>query len=235
MDTAGMMSQPQGGQISVAMASILKKNKRTLVNFQDQFLIPFIEKAAWRFMQFDPENFPVQDWKFVPSSTLGMLAREVEQQQFINILKTLGPNSPLTPVLMAGIVKNSSLPNKTELLMQMQQAMNNPQEQQMKQIHHQLEMQSMQALNAKTMGEAKEREAMAQKHMIEAQLEPDIAKAKLMAAISTNLPDQDDMISKEFDRRVKIAELMLKEKQVDLKEKDMADNKEIVRLQMAKK
>ena len=235
MDTAGMMSQPQGGQISVAMASILKKNKRTLVNFQDQFLIPFIEKAAWRFMQFDPENFPVQDWKFVPSSTLGMLAREVEQQQFINILKTLGPNSPLTPVLMAGIVKNSSLPNKTELLMQMQQAMNNPQEQQMKQIHHQLEMQSMQALNAKTMGEAKEREAMAQKHMIEAQLEPDIAKAKLMAAISTNLPDQDDMISKEFDRRVKIAELMLKEKQVDLKEQDMKDNKEIVRLQMAKK
>jgi len=85
------------------------------------------------------------------------------------------------------------------------------------------------------MGEAKEREAMAQKHMIEAQLEPDIAKAKLMAAISTNLPDEDDMISKEFDRRVKIAELMLKEKQVDLKEKDMADNKEIVRLQMAKK
>jgi len=93
----------------------------------------------------------------------------------------------------------------------------------------------MQALNAKTMGEAKEREAMAQKHMIEAQLEPDIAKAKLMAAISTNLPDQDDMISKEFDRRVKIAELMLKEKQVDLKEQDMKDNKEIVRLQMAKK
>ena len=43
------------------------------------------------------------------------------------------------------------------------------------------------------------------------------------------------MIAKEFDRRVKIAELMLKEKQIDLKEQDMQDNKEIVRLQMAKK
>ena len=236
LDTANMMSQPQGGQISIAMSGILKKNKRTLVNFQDQFLIPFIEKAAWRFMQFDPENFPVQDWKFVPSSTLGMLAREVEQQQFINILKTLGPNSPITPVLMLGIVKNSSLPNRVEMQQQIAKTMQpNPQQQQMEQATLQVKMQQEQALAAKTMGEAKEREAMAQKHMVEAQLEPDLVKAKLMAAISTNLPEQDDMIAKEFDRRVKIAELMLKEKQIDLKEQDMQDNKEIVRLQMAKK
>jgi len=236
LDTANMMSQPQGGQISIAMSGILKKNKRTLVNFQDQFLIPFIEKAAWRFMQFDPENFPVQDWKFVPSSTLGMLAREVEQQQFINILKTLGPNSPITPVLMLGIVKNSSLPNRVEMQQQIAKTMQpNPQQQQMEQATLQAKMQQEQALAAKTMGEAKEREAMAQKHMVEAQLEPDLVKAKLMAAISTNLPEEDDMIAKEFDRRVKIAELMLKEKQIDLKEQDMQDNKEIVRLQMAKK
>lgn len=236
LDTANMMSQPQGGQISIAMSGILKKNKRTLVNFQDQFLIPFIEKAAWRFMQFDPENFPVQDWKFVPSSTLGMLAREVEQQQFINILKTLGPNSPITPVLMLGIVKNSSLPNRVEMQQQIAKTMQpNPQQQQMQQATLQAKMQQEQALAAKTMGEAKEREAMAQKHMVEAQLEPELVKAKLMAAISTNLPEEDDMIAKEFDRRVKIAELMLKEKQIDLKEQDMQDNKEIVRLQMAKK
>ena len=236
LDTANMMSQPQGGQISIAMSGILKKNKRTLVNFQDQFLIPFIEKAAWRFMQFDPENFPVQDWKFVPSSTLGMLAREVEQQQFINILKTLGPNSPITPVLMLGIVKNSSLPNRVEMQQQIAKTMQpDPQQQQMQQATLQAKMQQEQALAAKTMGEAKEREAMAQKHMVEAQLEPDLVKSKLMAAISTNLPEKDDMIAKEFDRRVKIAELMLKEKQIDLKEQDMQDNKEIVRLQMAKK
>ena len=236
LDTANMMSQPQGGQISIAMSGILKKNKRTLVNFQDQFLIPFIEKAAWRFMQFDPENFPVQDWKFVPSSTLGMLAREVEQQQFINILKTLGPNSPITPVLMLGIVKNSSLPNRVEMQQQIAKTMQLiPQQQQMQQATLQVKMQQEQALTAKTMGEAKEREAMAQKHMVEAQLEPDLVKSKLMAAISTNLPEKDDMIAKEFDRRVKIAELMLKEKQIDLKEQDMQDNKEIVRLQMAKK
>ena len=83
--------------------------------------------------------------------------------------------------------------------------------------------------------QAKEREAMAQKHMVEASLEPDVTKAKVLAAISTNLPDEDDAIAQEFDRRVKIAELMLKEKQVDLKAKDMADNKDIVRMQMQQK
>jgi hypothetical protein len=226
LDTAGMATTPAGGELSVTLATILKKNKRTLVNFQDQFLIPFVEKAAWRFMQFDPEHFPVQDWKFVPASTLGMLAREVEQQQFINLLKTLGPDSPLTPILLQGILQNSSLPNREQLLVTLQQAMQpNPEQQQMQQAAMQLQLQQAQAETAKTMGEAKEREALAAKHLTEARFEPEAVKAKVLTAISTNLPNEDDMIKAEFDRRVRIAELMLKEK-------DMDQNKEIVEMQM---
>ena len=226
LDTANMATTPVGGEISVTLATILKKNKRTLVNFQDQFLIPFIEKAAWRFMQFDPEHFPVQDWKFIPASSLGMLAREVEQQQFINLLKTLGPDSPLTPILLQGVLQNSSLPNKEQMLVTLQQAAQpNPEQQQMQQAAMQLQLQQAQAETAKTMGEAKEREALAAKHLTEARYEGETVKAKVLTAISTNLPNEDDMIKAEFDRRVKIAELMLKEK-------DMDQNKEIVELQM---
>jgi len=226
LDTANMATTPVGGEISVTLATILKKNKRTLVNFQDQFLIPFIEKAAWRFMQFDPEHFPVQDWKFIPASSLGMLAREVEQQQFINLLKTLGPDSPLTPILLQGVLQNSSLPNKEQMLATLQQAMQpNPEQQQMQQAAMQLQLQQAQAETAKTMGEAREREALAAKHLTEARYEGETVKAKVLTAISTNLPNEDDMIKAEFDRRVKIAELMLKEK-------DMDQNKEIVELQM---
>ena len=226
LDTANMATTPVGGEISVTLATILKKNKRTLVNFQDQFLIPFIEKAAWRFMQFDPEHFPVQDWKFIPASSLGMLAREVEQQQFINLLKTLGPDSPLTPILLQGVLQNSSLPNKEQMLATLQQAAQpNPEQQQMQQAAMQLQLQQAQAETAKTMGEAKEREALAAKHLTEARYEGETVKAKVLTAISTNLPNEDDMIKAEFDRRVKIAELMLKEK-------DMDQNKEIVELQM---
>ncbi len=47
--------------MSMAVASIIKKYKRTLVNFQEDFLIPFIKKAAFRYMQFDPERYPSVD------------------------------------------------------------------------------------------------------------------------------------------------------------------------------
>ena len=49
-----------------------------------------------------------------------------------------------------------------------------------------------------------------------------------MAAMTKNLPNQDTQASTEFDKRVKIAELMLKE--ADIKNKS-----KIVELQMADK
>ena len=226
LDSAAMQSQPAGGELSVTLSSILKKNKRTLVNFQDQFLIPFIEKAAWRFMQFNPEEFPVKDWKFIPSSTLGMLAREVEQLQIINLLKTLGSDNPITPILIQGVIANSSLPNKNGLLQQIAQASQpNPQQQQMQQMAIQLQMQDAQAKVEKTMSEVQVNKSVAAKNVVDIQTKPQETQAKLMTAISTNLPNQDDKIAAEFDRRVKIAELMLKEA-------DMDQNLEIVKQQM---
>jgi hypothetical protein len=226
LDSAAMQTQPAGGELSVTLSSILKKNKRTLVNFQDQFLIPFIEKAAWRFMQFNPEEFPVKDWKFVPSSTLGMLAREVEQLQIINLLKTLGSDNPITPILIQGVIANSSLPNKNGLLQQIAQATApNPQQQQMQQMAMQLQMQDAQSKVEKTMSEIQVNKTVAAKNVVDIQTKPQETQAKLMTAISTNLPNEDDKISAEFDRRVKIAELMLKEA-------DMDQNLEIVKQQM---
>jgi hypothetical protein len=226
LDSAAMQTQPAGGELSVTLSSILKKNKRTLVNFQDQFLIPFIEKAAWRFMQFNPEEFPVKDWKFIPSSTLGMLAREVEQLQIINLLKTLGSDNPITPILIQGVIANSSLPNKTGLLQQIAQATApNPQQQQMQQMAVQLQMQDAQAKVEKTMSEVQVNKTVAAKNVVDIQTKPQETQAKLMTAISTNLPNEDDKIAAEFDRRVKIAELMLKEA-------DMDQNLEIVKQQM---
>ena len=226
LDSAAMQTQPAGGELSVTLSSILKKNKRTLVNFQDQFLIPFIEKAAWRFMQFNPEEFPVKDWKFIPSSTLGMLAREVEQLQIINLLKTLGSDNPITPILIQGVIANSSLPNKNGLLQQIAQATApNPQQQQMQQMAMQLQMQDAQSKVEKTMSEIQVNKTVAAKNVVDIQTKPQETQAKLMTAISTNLPNEDDKISAEFDRRVKIAELMLKEA-------DMDQNLEIVKQQM---
>jgi hypothetical protein len=234
LDTQSTQTQPAGSELSITLSSILKKNKRTLVNFQDQFLIPFIEKAAWRFMQFDPEHFPVQDWKFIPSSTLGMLAREVEQMQFINLMKTLGPDSPLVPILMRGVIETSSLANRKQLITMLEQQMQpNPEQQKLQQMQQQLQFGLVQSQINDFNSQAQKQTAEAQKVSIESQFIPQEIQAKLAAALSTNL-DKGTADDKEFERRAKVAELLIKEKNVDLKMKDMEQNKEIVMMQMQK-
>lgn len=235
LDSAGMQTQPAGaGEMSIVLSSIIKKNKRTLVNFQDQYLIPLIEKTAYRFMQFDPENFPVKDYNFVVNSSLGMLAREVEQLQMINLMKTLGPDSPIVPILMQGVINNSSLPNKTALLEQLTASMQpNPEAQQAQQQAQQMQMGLIQAQIADLSSKAQKQQAEAQQVMVETQLAPEESKTKRVAALSTNLSNQNG--TDDFEKRAKVADLMLKEKAINLKEQDSARNADIVKLQMQNK
>ena len=231
LDSQGMVTQSarDGAGMSMAVASIIKKYKRTLVNFQEDFLVPFIKKAAFRYMQFDPERYPSVDMNFIPTATLGIIAREYEQQQFIGLLQTLGANTPVLPILLKGIVGNSSLSNRMELMAKLDEMMQpDPQAQQMQQAQQQLAMQSAQAQIAVNTTQAEQNRAEAQKLMVEAQLMPQEIQAKNMAATTKNLPNQDDLASKEFDKRVKIAELMLKES-------DIKNKAKIVELQMADK
>ena len=233
LDTQSDVKQPTGGELSVTLATILKKNKRTLVNFQDNFLVPFITKVAHRFMQFSPEEFPVADYKFVANSSLGNLAKEVEQLQFMNLLKTLGPNSPVVPLLLDGIVKNSSLDNKVviqEALAQARQA-----QQQQEQQQQQMIMANTQAdIQLKT-SESQANMASAQKDQVDAQMMPQEIQAKLMTALATNLPSESDEKEAEFKRREATAKLMLKQQEIKIKQQDMKDNKEIVKMQMMQK
>jgi hypothetical protein len=205
-----------GAGLSPGLSAIIKKNKRTLVNFQEQFLVPFIRKSAYRFMQFDPERYPVKDFDFVPASNLGIIAREYEQMQFMNLLKTLGPDSPVVPIVMKAIIENSSFANREEMVAQLMQAMQpNPEQEQMQQMQMQLQVQAAQLALAESQARAQKDAAQAQKTVVETELLPEEARVKAIAAVSRNLPDQDDAANREFDRRVKIAELMLKEKDID--------------------
>lgn len=229
LDSQGMVSQAarDAGGMSLAVATIIKKYKRTLVNFQEDFLIPFIQKAAFRYMQFDPERYPSVDMKFIPTATLGIIAREYEQQQFIGLLQTLGPDTPVLPLLLKGILSNSSLTNRYELIAALDQmAQPNPEAQQMQQMQQQLALQAAQAQIAVNTTQAEQNRAEATKLMTEAQLMPQEVQAKVLASATKNLPQGQE--ANEFDKRVKIAELMLKE--ADIKNKS-----KIVELQMAEK
>jgi hypothetical protein len=212
-----------GASMSLAMSSIIKKNKQALINFQDDFLIPLIRKVAVRYMQFDPERYPSKDFTFVPASTLGMVAREYEQQQFIGLLQTLGPDSPVLPLVLKGIIKGSSLSNKEELASALDQMLQpNPEQQQMAQMQQQAQIALLQAQIAELQGKAQESQAnaqeslaKAQKTAVETQLMPEKLRVDVLQAASNNL---DGSTQGEFERRVKVADLILKEREIQTKE-----------------
>ena len=227
VDSAGMPSNvprdASAGGMSMAMAGIIKKYKRTLTNFQEDFMIPFINKAAYRFMQFDPERYPSVDMNFVPTATLGVLAREFEQQQLIGLLQTLGPNTPVLPLILKGILQNSSLSNRGELMQALEQmSMPDPQQQQAAQQAQQMQMALAQADLADKQSKAQKQQAEAQKALADAQTAPQIAQAKIIGALSTNLNEDNE--GKDFERRVKMTELALKQE-------DIRSNERIATLQ----
>jgi hypothetical protein len=222
VDSAGIAGQVNGeataAGISMSLGAIIKRHKRTLINFQQSFLLPFVRKAAYRYMQFDPENYPVADYKFNASSTLGIIAREYEVTQLVQLLQTMDRQSPLYNTLIQSIIDNMNLSNREELLAAMQQAMQpNPQAQQMAQAAQQAQLEFQQSQTAALAAQAQESNARASKLVAEAQAVPQELEIDKINAITRNLRegDQDD---KEFERRMRVAETLLKEREVKAKE-----------------
>jgi LysM repeat protein len=224
IDSAGIPGSINGDAtaagISMSLGAIIKRHKRTLINFQQSFLIPFVKKAACRYMQFDPENYPVKDYKFNTTSTLGIIAREYEVTQLVQLLQTMPAESPLYNTLIQSIIDNMNLSNREELMAKLQQAEQASQpteeQQQMQQAAAQAQMAFQQSQTAALNGQAQESTARAQKIAVETQLAPQELQIDQIKAVTTNLKagDQED---KEFERRMKIAQTFLKEKEIDLK------------------
>ena len=216
VDSAGLAGNINGeataAGISMSLGAVIKRHKRTLINFQQSFLIPFVKKAAYRYMQFDPENYPVADYKFNASSTLGIIAREYEVTQLVQLLQTMDRQSPLYNTLIQSIIDNMNLSNREELIAAMQKAMQpNPEAQQMQQQAQQLQMQFQASQTAALSAQAKESESRATKLLAEAMAVPQELEIDKIEAITRNLRegDEDD---REFERRMRVADALLKEK-----------------------
>ena len=219
VDSAGIAGQVNGeataAGISMSLGAIIKRHKRTLINFQQSFLIPFVKKAAYRYMQFDPENYPVADYKFNASSTLGIIAREYEVTQLVQLLQTMDRQSPLYNTLIQSIIDNMNLSNREELLAAMAQAMQpNPQAQQMAQMAQQAQLEFQQSQTAALAAQAQESNARASKLAAEAMAVPQELEIDKINAITRNLKE-GDAEDKEFERRMRVAETLLKEKAIE--------------------
>ena len=219
VDSAGIAGSVNGeataAGISMSLGAIIKRHKRTLINFQQSFLIPFVKKAAYRYMQFDPENYPVADYKFNASSTLGIIAREYEVTQLVQLLQTMGKDSPLYNTLIQSVIDNMNLSNREELLAAITQAMQpNPQAQQMAMASQQAQLQFQQSQTALLSSQAQESQARASKLSAEAQAVPMELEIDRINAVTRNLRegDQED---KEFERRMRVADTLLKKREIE--------------------
>jgi len=220
--SGGVNGEATAAGISMSLGAIIKRHKRTLINFQEMFLLPMVQKTAWRYMQYNPELYPAKDFKFVPTSSLGIIAREYEVTQLVQLLQTMPADSPTYPMLIESIVENMNLSNREEMIARMRQAQQQtPEQQQMAQMQQQIQQQQLQLQMAKEQAtasalqaQAAEANARAAKYQVEAQVEQYNAETQRIKAVSTNL-EKGDADDKEFEKRMKLAELTLKKQRQD--------------------
>lgn len=120
----------QGGA-SMAITSFVKRTKRAVRNFNEDILMPFVTLAAHMLMQFDPENYKPTDVTFTAAGSMGALAREVEQANAMNIMKTVPVQSPGWWVLFRAVMMNSNFQDRDDMVLfaeQQLQAAANPQQ-----------------------------------------------------------------------------------------------------------
>jgi formaldehyde-activating enzyme involved in methanogenesis len=218
--TAGSDTRSAAG-FSMGLGTIIKRHKRTLINFQESFLIPFVTKVAHRYMQFEPEQYPVSDYKFVASSSLGIVAREYEIAQLTQLLQTMG-DSPVKNQLIESVIDNMSLSNREQIIAFMRQANQpDPQVAQAAQAAQQVQLQFQQSQSNALNGQAQESAARAAKLSMETQVIPQEIEIDRIKAVTTNLRagTEDD---KEFERRIKMSEQLLREREVAVKEQTKA-------------
>ena len=178
--------------MSMLQAASIKRQKRTIMNFQENFLIPLIKKSAYRYIQFAPERYPAGDYKFVAYSTMGIMAKELETTQMIQLLSMTQQGTPAFGLLLMSIFENSSLNNREELKMAIAQGMQpDPQAQQVQQMVQQMELMKLQM-------EIEEMKAGATKEMAQAM--------KIQSEIQGS-QSEESMVEKQMNLAEKMAKL----------------------------
>jgi len=131
--------------MSMIQAASIKRQKRTIMNFQENYMIPMIQKVAWRYMQFDPERYRTADYKFTAYSTMGIMAKELEMTQMIQLLSMTPQGTPSFNVMLMSIFENSSLSNRDQMQQAIAQQMQpDPKQQELQQITQQLGLMKLQ-------------------------------------------------------------------------------------------
>jgi hypothetical protein len=224
--TSGGMSQMNGAMI--------KRAKRNLLNFQNNFLLPFVEKAFVRYIQFDPRRYNTDGMKFTPVGSLGIMAREFEQQLFIQLLSVTPKESPVLPVIIKGIVENSSISSREDLLEMIEEASKpDPQKQQMEMMEQQMNIEYKQAQANYLNGQLEGIKMKSQLDAIKLQAENDPSRPNPQLQLEAHkaiLNDQLEHQKLQLEEKKIDAETQIKLQELDIQTEQLRINDKNVEL-----
>ena len=156
MDTATPLAENRRNETatgtSLIAGTFVKRCKRALRHITSNFIDVGVRKILWRRMQYDQANYPV-DMEFQIVSTLGIVARELEQASLAHAMSMLQPGS--TPQLIAtkAYFDNTSSPYKAEMVKAIQDSMIPTEEQQQaRQMQQAGQMMALQKLDLENKG-----------------------------------------------------------------------------------
>jgi hypothetical protein len=226
----GPSSDTTAAGISMSMGAVMKRQRRTLVNFQESFFKPLIKKTAWRYMQFDPEKYPSKDYHFSVVSSLGVIAREYEVSQLAQILQVIPPNTPAHGAMIKAIIEHMNVTSKEKLL-QVIDASNqpDPQAQQMQQAQMQAQMELQQAQTAVLMAQAEEAKGRAAKYAVETDMIPKEAVLKYSDQ------DKDGKVDDDFEKKIRLAEMMMSEDRWEVEKQEKLSQLEMAQQEAQRK
>jgi hypothetical protein len=211
----GPSSDTTAAGISMSMGAVMKRQRRTLVNFQESFFKPLIKKTAWRYMQFDPEKYPSKDYHFSVVSSLGVIAREYEVGQLAQVLQVIPPDSPLHGEVLKAVISHLNITSKEDLLAKIDAAgQPNPEAQQMQQQQAQLQMQLTQAQIAVLQAQSEEAAGRANKYAVEAEIMPKETILKYSDM------DRDGQLDADFDKKIALAKMLMDEERWSLEKEE---------------
>lgn len=232
-DTAtSLKNQSQSGSNSLSansmlMGAFVKRAKRAIANVDRHLLSPVIKKSLWRYMQFAPHRYP-SDYMFNVKSTMGIIAREVEAMQMTQLIGMM-PESfgQVSLTLIQGVIEHSALPNKAQIIQQINQALAPPpeEEQQKQKALADLQFQAAMAeaqgamlQNQKTIADIRKTLAEATATMKKGDLEDD----KLIQEHQKILLMQQEIDQFAEQNKIAMERLKLQAETLELKRQEMA-------------
>jgi hypothetical protein len=181
MDSATPIGQNRRNETSGGMsqmnAAFLKRSKRTMRRVE-KFLGQLITKSLWRYMQFDSGRY-AQDAVFKVNGTMGLMAREVENQQLVQMLGFVPPESPAHGIIIQALFQNTNSADKVQLKAAIDE-MNKPPTEEEKQEQQQQKQMAMEAQKQELRGLTLENDKLeAEMELLRAKTEHELVKSDL--------------------------------------------------------